>query len=430
MAELRQKFAGIGAVFALLLLLAGCGGGGDGEGMAANHSPVADAGVDQTVDPGDSVTLDGSGSSDPDGTVTSYLWAQTTGPMVSLSADDQVSASFVAPNVNVTTTLVFRLTVTDDDGATASHDVTVTVDAANRPPIADAGVDQTVDPGDSVTLDGSGSSDPDGTVTSYLWAQTAGPMVTLSADDQVSASFVAPNVNVTTTLVFRLTVTDDDGATASHDVNVTVDAANRPPVADAGVDQTVDPGDSVTLDGSGSSDPDGSIANYLWAQTTGPMVTLSADDQVSTSFVAPNVNVTTTLVFRLTVTDDDGATASHDVTVTVTGPPPIDVDKYLTGPVERGESPALFAAVIDEQGVRAVGAVGVRRQGLPQEVTVDDLIHIGSNGKAMTATMLAVLVEDGIFPDGWETTIAGVFPNWLGSFIQTTRMSSCLSWSA
>ena len=414
MAALRQKFGGIAVIFALLLLLAGCGGGGDGEDMAANRPPVADAGVDQMVVSGDSVTLDGSGSSDPDGTVVGYLWAQTTGPMVSLSADDQVSTSFVAPNVNMPTTLVFRLTVTDDDGATASHDVTVTVNAANRPPVADAGVNQTVDAGDSVTLDGSGSSDPDGTIAVYLWAQTTGPTVSLSTDDQVSTSFVAPNVNMPTTLVFRLTVTDDDGATASHDVTVTVNAANRPPVADAGVNQTVDAGDSVTLDGSGSSDPDGTIAVYLWAQTTGPTVSLSTDDQVSTSFVAPNVNMPTTLVFRLTVADDDGATASHDVTVTVTGPPPIDVDKYLTGPVAQGKSPALFAAVIDEQGIRAVGAAGVRRRGLPHEVTVDDLIHIASNGKAMTTTMLAVLVEDGVFPDGWATTIADVFPELVG----------------
>lgn len=66
------------------------------------------------------------------------------------------------------------------------------------------------------------------------------------------------------------------------------------------------------------------------------------------------------------------------------------------------------------RGPEPSGAAGVRRQGLPHEVTVDDLIHIGSNGKAMTATMLAVLVEDGVFPDGWETTIADVFPELVG----------------
>ena len=190
--------------------------------------------------------------------------------------------------------------------------------------------------------------------------------------------------------------------------------ANRPPVADAGDDQTVSAGDMVTLDGSGSSDPDGTVVRYLWTQPTGPLVSIPDEAQVSTSFTVPELNVATTLVFRLTVTDDDGATASDDVSVTVTDRPGIDIVQYLTGPVEQGASPALFAAVIDEQGIRAVGATGLRRQGSPEKVTVNDLIHIGSNTKAMTFTMLAILVEDGVFPDGWETTIVDVFPELVG----------------
>ena len=90
--------------------------------------------------------------------------------------------------------------------------------------------------------------------------------------------------------------------------------------------------------------------------------------------------------------------------------PPIDLADYLTGPVERGESPGLIAAVIDEHGVRAIGAAGLRRQGSRSPITVNDLVHIGSNTKAMTATMLATLVADGTFPKGWETTIGDVFP--------------------
>ena len=138
------------------------------------------------------------------------------------------------------------------------------------------------------------------------------------------------------------------------------------------------------------------------------MVSLSNEDQESTSFVAPKLNVATELVFRLTVTDDAGEMASDDVSVTVR--PEIDVAQYLTGPVEQGESPGLIAAVIDAQGVvRGVGAAGVRRQGSPEKLTVNDLFHIASAGKAMTATMLAVLIDEGIFPDGWDTTIADVF---------------------
>lgn len=84
--------------------------------------------------------------------------------------------------------------------------------------------------------------------------------------------------------------------------------------------------------------------------------------------------------------------------------------QYLTGPVEEGKSPGLIAAIIDEDGVRALAAAGVRREGSPQELMGNDLVHIGSNTKAMTSTMLATLVADGTFVNGWQTTISQVFP--------------------
>ena len=84
--------------------------------------------------------------------------------------------------------------------------------------------------------------------------------------------------------------------------------------------------------------------------------------------------------------------------------------KYLTRPVAAGKSPGLIAAIIDETGVRAIASAGVRKQGSPEKFTINDQVHIGSNTKAMTATMLATLVEDGTFVNGWETTISEVFP--------------------
>ena len=84
--------------------------------------------------------------------------------------------------------------------------------------------------------------------------------------------------------------------------------------------------------------------------------------------------------------------------------------KYLTGPVAEGKSPGLIAAIIDEGGVRAIAAAGVRKQGSPEKFTINDLVKMGSITKAMTSTMLATLVEDGTFINGWETTIAEVFP--------------------
>ena len=90
------------------------------------------------------------------------------------------------------------------------------------------------------------------------------------------------------------------------------------------------------------------------------------------------------------------------------------IAEYLTGPVERSESPGLFAAIVDMEGVQAIGVAGVRRESSPRELTVNDSIRINSNTKAMTSTMLATLVADGTFNHGWQTTIADVFPELLG----------------
>ena len=197
---------------------------------------------------------------------------------------------------------------------------------ANQPPMANAGMDQSVDAGSMVTLTGTASSDPDGSIAAYAWTQTAGTTVTLSGASSDTASFTAPNV--AETLTFQLAVTDDQGATASDEVSVTVQppAANQPPTVDAaGPDQPVDMGSVVMLMGTGS-DSDGQIASYQWTQTGGPTVNLSVQDMALTSFTAPEVDMDVTLTFQLTVTDDGGAMASGEVSVTVRGPQPFVLD--------------------------------------------------------------------------------------------------------
>lgn len=92
---------------------------------------------------------------------------------------------------------------------------------------------------------------------------------------------------------------------------------NAQPVANAGPNQTVTTSSLVTLDGSGSSDGDGTITDYTWIQKSGPAVTLSSDSVVSPTFTAPSTN--SVLVFGLTVTDNNGATSPEDtVIITVT----------------------------------------------------------------------------------------------------------------
>jgi predicted secreted protein len=188
---------------------------------------------------------------------------------------------------------------------------------ANVPPAANPGPAQTVKAGATVTLDGSGSRDSDGTIARYAWAQTGGtPAVTLADPAAARASFVAPAVSGTAALEFTLTVADDRGATASAKVAVTV-TGNTAPVADAGAAQAVAAGASVTLDGSASRDPDGTITRWAWTQTGGTAVQLAGASTARPTFVAPGVTAATTLSFSLAVTDDAGATGTDAVTVSV-----------------------------------------------------------------------------------------------------------------
>ncbi|MBI4776484.1 MAG: hypothetical protein HY788_20295 [Deltaproteobacteria bacterium] len=314
----------------------GATGADVGAASGSNIGPTADAGGDRSAQEGSSVVLNGSGSSDPDDGIESYLWEQTAGPTVILTGATAAQASFTAPEVGLGgVALTFRLTVTDHESLSSTDSVVVTVTdlAQNAPPVADAGPDRTASEGTSVNLDGSGSSDPDDGIESYLWEQTDGPAVVLTGASTVQASFTAPEVGPAgDTLTFRLTVTDLEGLFASDSVTVTVadTGLNTPPVANAGPDQSVNEGSPVSLDASGSSDTDDGIESYLWEQTDGPQVTLSNADSAQASFIAPqNVSEAVTLTFLLTVTDRGGLWNTDPISVIVTpggGPAASEMD--------------------------------------------------------------------------------------------------------
>ena len=197
-----------------------------------NASPVANAGQDQRALAGTTVHLPGSGQ-DADGSIASYEWTQVDGTNAIINNTTAATTTVTLPSVTTSEVLSFSLTVTDNQGAsdTDSVDLTLFVDAStvdNSVPLANAGVDQVVSTGDSVLLSGSGD-DLDGVIESYAWTQTDGASVTLTDANTSMPSFTAPTVNGQATLTFALKVTDDKGATASDDVDVEVFSPMAPP---------------------------------------------------------------------------------------------------------------------------------------------------------------------------------------------------------
>jgi K319-like protein len=283
------------------------------------YPPQSDPGANQEVKQGQWVTLNGTNSYDPEGGNLTYSWSQVSGKEVDLEDDDQAMSHFRAPTVSQDSILKFTLLVEDENGDIGKNSVYVTVKADSMPH-ADAGGDQTVNEGEYVTLDGDGSYSPDGSSLDYSWTQTSGDGVDLQDDNQPSAHFYAPYVYDDQTLKFELRVEDSNGNSDESTISVKVENSvdsNSKPHADAGSDQTVNEGQWVTLDGDGSSDPDGSSLDYSWTQTSGPSVDLENDDEAEANFRAPYVSEDTTLHFSLVVEDDQGNSDEDSVSVKV-----------------------------------------------------------------------------------------------------------------
>ena len=225
----------------------GCSGT-DQVTITVNPLPVVNAGLDQTVCVGASVTLTGSGAN-------SYVWNN--------GAVDGVSFT---PSVG---TVTYTVTGTDLNGCVNTDQVDVTV---NPLPIVNAGSDQTVCVGSSVTLTGSGAN-------SYVW------------DNGVTNGMAfTPSVG---TVTYTVTGTDLNGCVNTDQVDVTV---NPLPVVNAGLDQTVCIGSSVTLTGSGAN-------SYVWN-----------NGAVDGTAFTPSVG---TVTYTVTGTDGNGCVNTDQVDVTV-----------------------------------------------------------------------------------------------------------------
>ena len=307
-----------------------------------NMPPTANAGEDQKVHSGDGVTLNGRGSSDSDGTmVITYAWERTGGtPSGSVTLNSKILAqpSFTADTVaprGANVEHIFTLTVTDDRGATDTDMVKVTVGPPNLLPVAEAGsAELTVLSGEMVVLDGSESMDSDGDIVNYAWTRLSGTgdsSVTLTGAGTNMLSFTADTVATeadAVTHVFQLTVRDDDGATHTDMVTVTVEEPIAAPFAFVDGPHTAKSGAAIRLDGDLSTvDRRRGPRLFNWARTGGTSMEIpdlsghtTAQPTVTVETLAPGVD-DVTHIYTLTVTDSDGEKATDDVTLIVQAGP-------------------------------------------------------------------------------------------------------------
>ncbi|MCQ6263493.1 PKD domain-containing protein [Alcanivorax sp. MM125-6] len=263
------------ALLCASLLLIACGGGGGGGGGGGDsdggvEKPTANAGGDQTVEMGTTVTLDGSASSSPNsGADISYTWTLARKPTNSdaeLSDDTDERPTFVADQPGI-----YQAQLVVNDGTADSDQDRVTITATNPEPVAVARTQHNELVGTTVLLDGGESLPPtggDANLLSYEWRLTETPDGSTATLADTGTALTSLYTDVAGTYTATLTVRYQ--AQTSEPLTVTIIAAeaNARPVADAGGPYTVERGTTLTLDGGASSDANGNPLSYRWYMFT------------------------------------------------------------------------------------------------------------------------------------------------------------------
>ncbi len=281
-----------------------------GPPVHVNRPPQAEAGADQTAYVGQTLTLDGSHSVDPDGDPLSFSWSLVSRPAG--SAAQLIGPGLVNPSFQVDRSGSYSIRLVVNDGSLDSAPDTVTVSTLNSRPTANAGANRTARVGDTVTLDGSGSSDVDGQPLTYHWTLATPVGSTAVLDDDRA---VTPSLRIDHPGTYTATLIVNDGILDSAAASVAITTENSPPLACITADRPVFVGDTVALDGTCSSDPDGDPLTYAWSLTppTGSSAAIQPATAATTSF---DLDHPGTYVVQLVV--NDGTRDSAPVTTAVT----------------------------------------------------------------------------------------------------------------
>ncbi|MEK6921974.1 MAG: PKD domain-containing protein, partial [Nanoarchaeota archaeon] len=276
-----------------------------------DFDPSADCGGPYSATLGDSIAFDGTGSEFGGGAVT-FAWDFENDGTIDSTEEDPTYTYTAEGTYDVT------LTVTDDEGDidTCTTTATITALIINAAPDVDCSVlptTGTVDEEITLTVD---ATDSDGTIAQYDWDFGDGTTDSTTTDSTIYTYTRADTYTVT------VQVTDDAGETAQCTQDITISeeiTENEAPIADCSLIPTsAEVLEDITFDGSGSSDSDGTIANYEWdfgyLDPSGNSMGVSGFTLSTTQFGYAEAG---TYTVTLTVTDDDGATGSctEDITI-------------------------------------------------------------------------------------------------------------------
>lgn len=330
-------------------------------GVGGNAWPVVVAGASPTVGTIPfNVNFTAAGSSDPNGTIVSYLWEFGDG-----STSNQANP---AHTYNVAGNYVAHLTVTDNQGATSTNTVAIQASAPNQPPVAVAtAVPPSGVPPLDVTFYADGSYDPDGSIGNIYWEFGDGQN---SWGSPSYHTYYQPGIYQVT-----LTIWDNNNAIGTTTISVNVSQTNPPPVAVASATPTNGTAPLfVNFSSSGSYDPNGTITSYAWDFGDG-----NSSNQANPSHTYNNPGIYNA---TLTVTDNQGATGSDTVTITVIA------GTGCTTNCLRSTAVIMSARVISGQ-VRVTSSITVKNE----------------NGTAIQGALVAVTWT---LPNGTTQTASGI----------------------
>lgn len=319
-----------------------------------NDDPTLASGALAATEDGSSVTLDLSALGDDvdsDNTGSDLVYSVSGQPAEGSASISGTTLTFDTEGdfqdlaKDQTRQVVIDVTAKDKHGATATNQVTVTVTGVNDDPTLTAGALAATEDGSAVTLDLSAlgddvDSDDSGSTLTYSLENTPVSGVasisgtTLSfapvgdAESKGSAPFQSLAAGETTSFDLKVKATDEHGASASNVVTVTVTGKNDDPTLAAGALAASEDGSVVTLDLSAlgndiDSDNDGSNLVYsVSGQPSKGTASISGSTltyDVGNQFQELAAGQTKNLVVQVTATDKHGASATNNVTITVTG---------------------------------------------------------------------------------------------------------------